>query len=177
MSVLSQTPAEHSVATCNVPTMTLSMKLGPADRRCRACTIRRRPLLPSPVVNSREPTSAHRCLEPRSCSQSWAAAQITTSAIRSVANRVIKHLHDLDLGFHLSRQTGALNRIMDRGTRGINFILTSMVFNVVPTALEVTLVAGERSRLLPAPHSCAVAKWQQTLSGGGIRQPRARLDP
>ena len=69
--------------------------------------------------------------------------QITTAAIRSVANRVIKHLHDLDLGFHLNRQTGALNRIMDRGTRGINFILTSMVFNVVPTALEVSLVAGK----------------------------------
>ena len=73
------------------------------------------------------------------------AVQITTAAIRQVANRVIKHLHDLDLGFHLSRQTGALNRIMDRGTRGINFILTSMVFNVVPTALEVSLVAGEPS--------------------------------
>ena len=68
--------------------------------------------------------------------------QITNAAIRSVANRVFAHLHALDLGFHLSRQTGALNRIMDRGTRGINFILTSMVFNVVPTALEVVLVAG-----------------------------------
>ena len=69
--------------------------------------------------------------------------QITNAAIREVANKVFRHLHGLDLKYHLSRQTGALNRIMDRGTRGINFILSSMVFNVVPTALEVSLVAGK----------------------------------
>ncbi len=44
--------------------------------------------------------------------------------------------------FHLARETGALNRVIDRGTRGITFILSSMVFNVVPTLFEVTLVAG-----------------------------------
>ncbi len=59
-----------------------------------------------------------------------------------MANRVFAHLHALDLRFHLERQTGALNRVIDRGTRGINFILSSMVFNVLPTALEVALVAG-----------------------------------
>jgi hypothetical protein len=70
------------------------------------------------------------------------AAQITQGTIRDVANRVFAHLHALDLRFHLERQTGALNRVLDRGTRGINFILSSMVFNVLPTALEVALVAG-----------------------------------
>jgi hypothetical protein len=55
---------------------------------------------------------------------------------------VFAHLHTLDLRFHLARETGALNRIIDRGTRGITFILSSMVFNVVPTLFEVTLVAG-----------------------------------
>ncbi|KAK9803861.1 hypothetical protein WJX73_009688 [Symbiochloris irregularis] len=69
-------------------------------------------------------------------------AKITNASIRHVANKVFGHLHSLDLKYHLSRQTGALNRIIDRGNRGINFILSSMVFNVVPTALEVTLVAG-----------------------------------
>lgn len=69
--------------------------------------------------------------------------QITQGTIRDAANKVFEHLHNLDLRFHLSRQTGALNRVIDRGTRGINFILSSMVFNVVPTVLEVTLVAGE----------------------------------
>lgn len=69
-------------------------------------------------------------------------ARVTQRAIRSVANRVFVHLHGLDLAFHLGRQTGAVARIIDRGTRGINFILSSMVFNVVPTLFEVTLVAG-----------------------------------
>ena len=52
------------------------------------------------------------------------------------------HLHDLDLAFHVSRQTGALSRVIDRGTRGINFMLSSLIFNVVPTFLEVALVSG-----------------------------------
>lgn len=43
---------------------------------------------------------------------------------------------------YFSRQTGALNRIIDRGSRAINYILSQMVFNVVPTALEVYLIAG-----------------------------------
>ena len=49
--------------------------------------------------------------------------QVTQGAIRQVANRVFGHLHGLDLAFHLSRQTGAVSRVIDRGTRGINFIL------------------------------------------------------
>ena len=48
----------------------------------------------------------------------------------------------LDLSFHLGRHTGGLSRTIDRGTRGINFILTSMVFNVVPTAVEIALVSA-----------------------------------
>lgn len=55
---------------------------------------------------------------------------------------MFQHLHFLDLNFHLNRQTGALNRVIERGTRGINFILSSMLFSVVPTALEFALVSG-----------------------------------
>jgi len=69
-------------------------------------------------------------------------AKVSGFAIRSVAIKVFQHLHTLDLAFHLDRQTGAVARIIDRGTRGISFILNSMVFNVAPTAFEVTLVAG-----------------------------------
>lgn len=54
---------------------------------------------------------------------------------------LFSHLHNLDLGFHLQRQTGALSKAMDRGTRGINFVLTALVFNVVPTIVEVALVS------------------------------------
>lgn len=53
--------------------------------------------------------------------------QVVQGTIRDLANQVFYHLHQLDLKFHLSRQTGAINRITDRGTRGINFILSSMV--------------------------------------------------
>ncbi|CAD7698438.1 unnamed protein product [Ostreobium quekettii] len=69
-------------------------------------------------------------------------SSVTQGAIRSVADKLFAHLHALDLRFHLSRQTGAISRITDRGLRGIQFILGSLIFNVVPTALEVSLVAG-----------------------------------
>ena len=58
--------------------------------------------------------------------------------IRDVANQVFAHLHALDLRFHLSRQTGALNRMVDRGTRGINFILNSMVSQQVHSGKHVS---------------------------------------
>ncbi|XP_076352040.1 ATP binding cassette subfamily B member 7 isoform X1 [Tachypleus tridentatus] len=68
-------------------------------------------------------------------------AKVAHSSIRHVARNVFLHLHDLDLSFHLSRQTGALSKVIDRGTRGINFVLSALVFNVVPTIFEVTLVS------------------------------------
>lgn len=68
--------------------------------------------------------------------------QVAQGTVRRVAADVFAHLHALDMKFHLARETGALNRVIDRGTRGITFILSSMVFNVFPTLFEVTLVAG-----------------------------------
>lgn len=70
--------------------------------------------------------------------------------MRRVAADVFAHLHAMDMRFHLARETGALNRVIDRGTRGITFILSSMVFNVFPTIFEVTLVAGAHPILVPA---------------------------
>ncbi|KAI5012603.1 hypothetical protein ZWY2020_024869 [Hordeum vulgare] len=64
-------------------------------------------------------------------------SKVTLRAIRSVSRMVFSHLHEFDLRYHLSRQTGALNRIIDRGSNAINFILTVTVFNIVPTILEV----------------------------------------
>ncbi|KAE8380000.1 iron-sulfur clusters transporter atm1, mitochondrial [Aspergillus bertholletiae] len=69
-------------------------------------------------------------------------ASVAQKAIRRVARNVFDHLLRLDLNFHLSRQTGGLTRAIDRGTKGISFLLTSMVFHVVPTALEISLVCG-----------------------------------
>ncbi|CAB4028207.1 ATP-binding cassette sub-family B member 7, mitochondrial-like, partial [Paramuricea clavata] len=69
-------------------------------------------------------------------------AKVAQSSIRTVAKRTFLHLHNLDLSFHLSRQTGYLSRAIDRGTRGINFMLTALIFNIFPTLLEVSLVTG-----------------------------------
>nr|XP_010921213.1 ABC transporter B family member 25, mitochondrial [Elaeis guineensis] len=69
-------------------------------------------------------------------------SKVALRAIRTLSRQVFSHLHDLDLRYHLSRQTGALNRIIDRGSRAINFILSSMVFNVVPTLLEIAMVSS-----------------------------------
>jgi len=69
-------------------------------------------------------------------------AKVAQSGIRNVAGSTFRHLHDLDLSFHLGRNIGALSRAIDRGTRGIHFILNSMTFNVFPTFLELGLVTG-----------------------------------
>ncbi|RSL68237.1 Iron-sulfur clusters transporter ATM1, mitochondrial [Fusarium sp. AF-6] len=69
-------------------------------------------------------------------------ASVAQKAIRRVAGNVFEHLLRLDLTFHLSKQTGGLTRALDRGTKGISFILTSMVFHILPTALEISMVCG-----------------------------------
>lgn len=69
-------------------------------------------------------------------------ATVAQKTIRKVAVRVFKHLHDMDLKFHLERQTGALSRVIDRGSRSIDFVLRAMAFRVVPTALEIGLVTA-----------------------------------
>ncbi|UZJ54753.1 hypothetical protein CBS101457_004073 [Exobasidium rhododendri] len=69
-------------------------------------------------------------------------ANVAQHSIRKVARSVFTHLLRLDLGWHLSRQTGGLTRAIDRGTKGISFLLTSIVFHIIPTALEITMVCG-----------------------------------
>ena len=66
--------------------------------------------------------------------------RVTERAIRRIGLNVFKHLHKLDLDFHLNRQTGGLSRDIERGTSGINFLMRFMVFNIVPTLLEIVMV-------------------------------------
>eukprot|EP00124_Ichthyophonus_hoferi_P000374 Ihof_evm13s13 gene=Ihof_evmTU13s13 len=68
--------------------------------------------------------------------------RVTQHAIRELSKETFLHLHKLDLNFHLSRQTGGLSRAIDRGSRGINFIMSSILFNIVPTVLEIGMVCG-----------------------------------
>jgi len=69
-------------------------------------------------------------------------AKVAQHSIRKIGQNVFRHLHSLDLTFHLNRQTGALSKTIDRGSRGISFVLSALVFNVVPTILELSLVCG-----------------------------------
>jgi len=66
--------------------------------------------------------------------------RITERAMRRVALKVFQHLHALDLDFHINRRTGGLSRDVERGVNGISFIMRFMVFNIVPTLLEIGLV-------------------------------------
>ncbi|KAK7797757.1 hypothetical protein U0070_019181 [Myodes glareolus] len=68
--------------------------------------------------------------------------KVAQNSIRRIAKNVFLHLHNLDLGFHLSRQTGALSKAIDRGTRGISFVLSALVFNLLPIVFEMTLVSS-----------------------------------
>ncbi len=66
--------------------------------------------------------------------------RVTERAMRRVGLKVFEHLHALDLAFHLNRRTGGLSRDIERGTSGINFLMRFLVFNIVPTFLELFLV-------------------------------------
>ncbi|TXH38790.1 MAG: ABC transporter ATP-binding protein/permease [Rhodospirillaceae bacterium] len=67
-------------------------------------------------------------------------AKVAQRAIREVALDTFRHLHALSLKFHLDRQTGGLSRAIERGAKGIEFLLFFILFNVLPTLLEIALV-------------------------------------
>lgn len=69
-------------------------------------------------------------------------ARVAERAMRRVSLRVFRHLHDRELSFHLDRKTGGLARDIERGTSGISFLLRFTLFNIVPTILEIVMVAG-----------------------------------
>ena len=68
--------------------------------------------------------------------------RVTERAMRRVGLKVFDHLHSLDLTFHLNRRTGGLSRDIERGTNGISFLMRFLVFNIVPTFLELFMVMG-----------------------------------
>ncbi|MFA5663421.1 ABC transporter ATP-binding protein/permease [Castellaniella sp.] len=69
-------------------------------------------------------------------------ARVTQGAIREVAIRVFRHLLSLSMRFHMGRRTGGLSRDIERGTKGIGFLLNFTVFNILPTLLEIGMVTG-----------------------------------
>ncbi|RCK57964.1 Iron-sulfur clusters transporter ATM1, mitochondrial [Candida viswanathii] len=69
-------------------------------------------------------------------------ASVAQLAIRRVAYNTFVKLLNMDLNFHLSRQTGGLTRAIDRGTKGISYVLSAMVFHIIPITFEITIVCG-----------------------------------
>ncbi|AAS54156.1 AGL335Wp [Eremothecium gossypii ATCC 10895] len=69
-------------------------------------------------------------------------SNVAQSAITKVSLQTFQHLMKLDLGWHLSRQTGGLTRAMDRGCKGISYVLSAMVFHIIPITFEISMVCG-----------------------------------
>ncbi len=69
-------------------------------------------------------------------------SRVAQRAIRLAGLNTFRHLHRLSLRFHLGRKTGGISRAVERGTKGIEFLLRFMLFNVLPTLLEILLVCG-----------------------------------
>lgn len=66
--------------------------------------------------------------------------RVTERAMRRVGHSVFKHLHSLDLAYHLNRRTGGVSRDIERGVNGISFLMRFMVFNIVPTFIEIGMI-------------------------------------
>ena len=69
-------------------------------------------------------------------------AKVAQRAMRQAALRTFRHIHALSLRYHLERRTGGLSRVIERGIKGIEFLLGFMLFNILPTLLEIFLVCG-----------------------------------
>ena len=69
-------------------------------------------------------------------------AKVQARAARRVALKVFEHLHALSMRFHMDRATGGLSRVIERGTRGIAIALNFLLFNIIPTIVEILLVAA-----------------------------------
>lgn len=67
-------------------------------------------------------------------------AKVIFRTVRRIATSIFAHLHQLSLRFHLQRQTGGISRDIERGSRGISFLLNFLIFNIAPTLVEIVLV-------------------------------------
>ena len=69
-------------------------------------------------------------------------SKVTEHAVRQVGLQVFNHLHALSLRFHLSRQTGGMTRDIERGTRGIQSLISFSLYSIIPTLIELAMVLG-----------------------------------
>jgi ABC-type transport system involved in Fe-S cluster assembly fused permease/ATPase subunit len=69
-------------------------------------------------------------------------AKVAQGALRSMALETFEHIHALSLRYHITRKTGGLSRIMERGVKGVEFLLRFLLFNIIPLFIELALVCG-----------------------------------
>lgn len=69
-------------------------------------------------------------------------ARVGQRALRRVALETFTHIHNLSMRYHITRKTGGLSRIIERGVKGVEFLLRFMLFNLGPLILELAIVAG-----------------------------------
>ena len=69
-------------------------------------------------------------------------AKVAYHAVRRIALETFRHMHGLSLRFHLERKTGGLSRIIERGTKGIDTLLSFAIFSIFPTILELVFVTA-----------------------------------
>ncbi|EEB07367.2 ABC family iron transporter Atm1 [Schizosaccharomyces japonicus yFS275] len=91
-------------------------------------------------------------------------ATVSQNAIRNVSRNIFDHLLRLDMNFHLKKQTGQVTRAMDRGTKGISFVLSSMVLHIIPITLEIGMVCSILTYKYGAPFALLTALTMGTYS-------------
>ena len=69
-------------------------------------------------------------------------AAVAQRAFRNLALETFQHIHKLSLRYHISRKTGALSRVIERGVKGLEFLLRFLLFSVGPLVLELLIIAG-----------------------------------
>jgi len=105
--------------------------------------------------------------------------KVAQRAIRQAALKTFQHLHKLSLRFHLDRKTGGISRAIERGTKGIDFLLRFMLFNILPTLLEILFVCGVLWNLYGIAYAlltfatlCAYTTWTLTITEWRIKYRR-----
>ena len=69
-------------------------------------------------------------------------ARVGQRALRKLALETFEHMHALSLRYHITRKTGGLSRIIERGVKGVEFLLRFMLFSIGPLVLELLMIAG-----------------------------------
>ena len=80
-------------------------------------------------------------------------ARVAQRAVRGAAMQAFRHLHKLSLRFHLDRQTGGMTRAVERGAKGVEFLLTMATFEILPLLIEVIFVSAVLWYLFGLPYA------------------------